>query len=81
MERRILERGDKQMRYRVKHTLKQWRQLAGLTQADLAEAVHRDRTTIVKWEQGKAHPRATDIEIIEQVLHIKWSDDVVMPKA
>lgn len=68
------------MRYRVKHTLKQWRQLAGLTQADLAEAVGRDRTTIVKWEQGKAQPRADDIATIEQVLKIKWSDDVVMPK-
>ena len=69
------------MRYRVRYTLKQWRILSGLTQEQLAEAVGRDRTTIVRWEQGDTHPKADDIAKIEQVLKIKWSDDVVMPKA
>lgn len=69
------------MRYRVKHTLKQWRMLAGLTQEQLADAVGRERTTIYRWEQGETHPKASDIVKIEQVLNIKWSDDVVMPKA
>lgn len=69
------------MRYRVKHTLKQWRQLTGLTQEALAEAIGVDRTTLIRWEQGKTQPKADDIANLEQALNIKWSDDVVMPKA
>ena len=69
------------MRYRVKHTLRQWRQLAELTQEELAEAVGRDRTTIVRWEQGKTQPTAEDIAKIEKALAVKWSDDVILPKA
>lgn len=69
------------MRYRVRHTLKQWRQLAGLTQAQLAEAVGKERTTVYRWEKGDTHPKANDIMKLEQVLNIKWSDDVLMPKA
>lgn len=69
------------MRYRVKHTLRQWRQLAGLTQDNLAEAVGVHRTTIVRWEQGKTQPTAEDIAKIEKALAVKWSDDVILPKA
>lgn len=67
------------MRYRVRYTLKQWRQLAGLTQVELAKAVGKDQTTIVRWEKGETQPKADDIAKIEKVLKIKWSDDVRMP--
>lgn len=69
------------MRYRVKHTLKQWRLLAGLTQTELAKAVGKDRVTVYRWEKGQTHPKANDITKLEQVLNIKWSDDVILPKA
>lgn len=69
------------MRYRVKYTLKQWRQLAGLTQEALADMIGCDRTTLVRWEQGKTQPKADDIAKLERALSIKWSDDVVVPKA
>ena len=69
------------MRYRVKYTLKQWRQLAGLTQEQLAKAVGKERVTVHNWESGKTHPKANDIIKLEQVLKIKWSDDVILPKA
>lgn len=69
------------MRYRVKYTLKQWRQLAGLTQEALADMIGCDRTTLVRWEQGKTQPKADDIAKLEKALSIKWSDDVVVPKA
>ena len=68
------------MRYRVRYTLRQWRMLAGLTQEEFADKVGRERTTIVRWESGKTQPKADDIAKIEQVLKIKWSDDVIMPK-
>lgn len=67
------------MRYRVRYTLKQWRQLTGLTQVELAKAVGKDPTTIVRWEKGETQPKADDIAKIEQVLKIKWSDDISMP--
>lgn len=67
------------MRYRVKHTLKQWRQLAGLTQVELAKAIEKDQSTIVRWEKGDTQPKADDIAKLEQVLKIKWSDDIVAP--
>ena len=69
------------MRYRVRYTLKQWRQLAGLTQEQLAKAVGKDRVTVYRWETGQTHPKANDIVKLEQVLNVKWSDDVIMPKA
>lgn len=69
------------MRYRTRHTLRQWRQLAGLTQEQFAEAIGVHRTTIVRWEQGKTHPTAEDIPKIEKALSVKWSDDVILPKA
>lgn len=74
-----IQKGDETMRYRVRYTLKQWRQLAGLTQVELAKAVGKDQTTIVRWEKGETQPKADDIAKIEQVLKIKWSDDVRMP--
>lgn len=67
------------MRYRVRYTLKQWRMLTGLTQEDFANAVGKDRTTIARWEKGETQPKADDIAKIEQVLKIKWSDDIRMP--
>ena len=67
------------MRYRVKHTLRQWRQLAGLTQAELAETVGRNVMTISRWEKGETTPTAKDICKLEETLKIKWSDDILMP--
>lgn len=78
---RRIQKGGEEVRYRTRHTLRQWRQLAGLTQDNLAEAVGVHRTTIVRWEQGKTHPTAEDIAKIEKALAVKWSDDVILPKA
>lgn len=62
-----------------KFTLKQWRAIAGLSQTELAEAVGRDVSTIVRWEKGDgAQPRANDIAKIEKALNIEWSRDVLV---
>lgn len=37
-------------------TLKQLREVAGLTQIELAERLGTDRTTVSKWETGQAWP-------------------------
>ena len=62
-----------------KFTLKQWRYIAGLSQSELAEAVGRDVSTIVRWEKEEgAQPRAADIAKIEKALGIEWSRDVLV---
>ena len=71
------------MRYRVRHTLKQWRQLAGLTQEQLSETLKANgldtaRSTIVSWESGRTQPNAKAIAELEKVLNIKWSDDILL---
>lgn len=64
------------MRYRVKYTLKQWRVLRGLTQKAVGDALGVSDVTIHKWETGKGEPKASQIAKLEQVLNIKWSDDI-----
>ena len=72
------KRGDN-VRYRTRYTLKQWRAVRGLTLKQVADAVGKSYGIVWNWENGKSEPRASDIAKLEQVLNIKWSDDVVMP--
>ena len=65
------------MRYRVKHTLRQWRVLMGISQTELGEMVGKTKDTISRWERGTTSPTAGDIAKLEQALNIKWSDDVI----
>lgn len=39
-------------------SLKDKRQQAGLLQSDIAERLNIDRSTVAKWENGEALPRA-----------------------
>lgn len=62
-----------------KLTLKAWRYNAGLTQIDLATAIGRNKDTICRWEKGETKPTAKDIQAIESVLGINWSNDILLP--
>ena len=62
-----------------KLTLKAWRTNAGMTQPALAEAIGVSKDTICRWERGDTQPRAKDIEAIEQVLNLNWSNDILLP--
>lgn len=64
------------MKYGQKLTLKQHRQLAGMSQDELAEAIGVDRTAIWRWETGQSEPRYSSIAKMEEVLDIRWADDV-----
>ena len=62
-----------------KLTLKAWRYNAGLTQTDLATAIGKNKDTISRWEKGETQPTAMDIQAIESVLGINWSNDILLP--
>lgn len=62
-----------------KLTLKAWRCNAGLTQTDLATAIGKNKDTISRWEKGETQPTAKDIQAIESVLGINWSNDILLP--
>ena len=67
------------MKYGRPLTLKQHRQVAGSSQEEFANKVGVDRVTVWSWEQGVRMPRAKTVAKIEQVLGIKWADDILMP--
>lgn len=67
------------MKYGRPLTLKQHRQVAGYSQEEFANKVGVDRVTVWAWEQGVRMPRAKTVAKIEQVLDIKWADDILMP--
>lgn len=65
---------------RGKQPLSTWRNLAHMTQEDFAEALGVDRATVSLWENGHNMPSARNRVKIEQVLKIKYFDDVLMPR-
>lgn len=67
------------MRIKRKQTLAMWRRLAGLSQQEFADKLNVTRATVSSWENGTL-PRSENIVKIEQVLNIKFFDDVIMPK-
>lgn len=69
------------MKYGKKLTLKQHRQVAGLTQQELAEALDIDRATLSLWETGK-YPKAFEqVAIMENLYGIRWADDILLSEA
>lgn len=54
--------------------IKERRELTGITQNGLAEALGVDRSAIAKWETGKALPRADKIPKIAEILNCSTDD-------
>lgn len=69
------------MKYGKKLTLAQHRTIEGYTQEAFAKAIGVDRCTIAYWETGRTHPSGKNVAKIEQVLGIRWADDILMPEA
>lgn len=66
------------MRYRTKYTLRQWRAVRGMTQAEASKLIGVSVMTLISWEKGKSVPRADKIPAIEKAYDVKWSDDVIL---
>ena len=58
----------------MKITLKAARVNAGLTQAQAAERLSIDRTTLMRWESGKSSPKLADVQRMCQLYGISTAD-------
>lgn len=63
-----------------KVTLPVARKIAGMTQKDLAKAVHVSENTILKWEKGKCEPTVSKAIAIGEVLGIPYDNIIFLPK-
>lgn len=63
------EKGGDSMR-----TLKKLRLKRGLTQEELADILHVNRTTVTHWENGTNKPRANMLVKLSKVLRCKVDD-------
>ena len=57
-----------------KITLKAIRANANLTQAEVADKLNISPSTWSKWENGKSYPDVVEIEKIEKLFNIGYSD-------
>lgn len=53
---------------------------AGMTQDEAAKALGIDRTTLIKWENGKVIPRTIQLIALANVYNIPI-DNIFVPKA
>lgn len=68
------------MKYGKKLPLSTHRSIEGYTQTTFAEAVGVDRATVSLWETGVHQPHGKNVAKIEELLNIKWADDILVPK-
>lgn len=57
------------------------RKAAGLTQEQLAEAVHVARNTISSWEHGRTQPDLDTLRLLGQILHFDFLKGEAAPQA
>lgn len=70
----IISKIEREMILVPKITLKAIRANANLTQAEVAEKLDISPSTWSKWENGKSYPDVVEIEKIEKLFNIGYSD-------
>lgn len=63
---------------RLKNSLKAARANAGLSQADVAKALHKSKTTITNWENGKTEIDLGNLQAICNLYKVTV-DDILLP--
>lgn len=53
---------------------KELRKQRNMTQNDVAQAVNVNRTTVVKWETGKAYPRIETLQKLASLFQCSMDD-------
>lgn len=57
------------------------RKAAGMTQEQLADAVHVARNTVSSWERGRTQPDLDTLRLLGQVLHFDFMNGDTVPQA
>lgn len=52
---------------------------AGMTQTDVAKALHIDKGTLIKWEKGRLSPRASSLIALAKLYGISL-DNILLPE-
>jgi len=55
-------------------SMREWRELRGLTQLDIAFAIHVTPATIANWETGRSEPKARHLRALAEVLEVSMDD-------
>lgn len=63
----------------LKITLKAARVNAGLTQVEAARAIHRNKQTIINWEQGHTRITAADLQVLADIYGIP-AENIKIPE-
>lgn len=63
----------------IKITLKAARVNAGLTQVEAARAIHRNKQTIINWEQGHTRITAADLQALADIYGIP-AENIKLPE-
>lgn len=58
------------------HTIREWREQAGLTQAQLAARLDVTPSSVYNWEAGKSEPRAAQLKAMARLFGV--SMDVIV---
>lgn len=61
--------------------IKHWREKIGLTQIELAIALHVKQASVSRWENGESMPSADKLPEIAKVLHCRIEDLYANEKA
>lgn len=62
----------------IQISLKAARVNAGMTQEEVAKAMHISKQTIINWEKGKTTPAIADIEMISKLYKIS-RENIFLP--
>lgn len=63
-----------------KVTLPVARKIAGMTQRDLANAIHVSESTILKWEKGRGEPPISKAIAIGKAVGIPYDNIIFLPQ-
>lgn len=63
-----------------KVTLPVARKIAGMTQKNLADAIHVSESTIHKWEKGRSEPSVSKAIAIGEAVGIPYDDIIFLPQ-
>ena len=67
------------MKIGINQNLKKYREMNGLTQQDVSEALNISRQSISKWENSKSYPDLDNLVLLSQLYNVSVDDLISGP--